>query len=131
MLKYVIFWTDVSNFRKVRQLLVDEFNLVLPDIKRQTPRIAECHLENYLVYEDPKIATDERPGIYRVNFKSEYEFEFGSHIGFRYWDLRLNDTIRDVDPMKDALKVTYDLLKPATVTDWAVQEINIESLLSP
>jgi hypothetical protein len=116
MLSAVYFWTNLQNLERVHSMLKENFGMVGPkdDYHRRSEK-------DILVYEEQK------NGIYRVHFK--YMHKEGPNIGFRYWRASLTPAIRERDPMKDALRNTYELLKPVKVTDIGSRDIDLELLL--
>jgi len=97
----ISFWTDESNFDKVRDMLMNEFGLVPP---KDDP---------FERTEKEKLVWVDREGIgqYRVDFKPDHPK--GPLVYFRYWGDRLTPGVKEVDPMLEAAGRTYALIKPA------------------
>lgn len=97
----ISFWTDESNFRRVRNILMNEFGLVPP---KDDP---------FDRTEKEKLIWEDREGIgrYRIDFKPDHPK--GPVIYFRYWGEKLTLGIREVDPMLEVAGRTYALIKPA------------------
>lgn len=114
MIYAACFWTEEANFDKVKSLVVQELGCV--------EDIAEVRRPNSFVWVD-----DEGIGRYHVQFCASHRH--GSHIKIHY--MRPTPEIEAIDPMKEALFQTYEILKPVRVTDFAMQELNLEGLLSP
>lgn len=118
MFPNIYFWTEEANFEKVREMLKSQFGLIPPinDPAERTER-------EILVY------TENKFGIYRVHFNAFHKD--GSCIGFRDWYFNPDHEIWKRNPMKEAVKRTYELLRPVRVTGNFQQDLDLESLLSP
>ena len=131
MLYAAVFWTDSSNFGKVRYVLKGEFGLVGPrtDLFKRTEK-------EILVYESDRptgilgnLRLDGMPpkGIYRVHFNEKHPD--GPNIYFHYWTPTCPKS-KDGDVMAGAILRIYDMLKPVKVTDSCIQVIeNLEELV--
>lgn len=115
---YCAFFADSSNFPDIREMLKLEFGLTeaINDPGNRTE-------DELLVYCPDGLK------CYRVNFNSEHID--GPVILFRYWDRHMDQKYHEEDPMRLALKMVYEILKPdVRVTDIFQEPIpDLERLL--
>lgn len=104
-------FTESEKFDAVRKLLKEEFGLIAPKPRSETGFIAAVEGLPDLTEKRKLVYTkDGRWGVYRVEFKEEHCD--GPHVYFRYWRLLLTPETEEQDPMLDAVRKIYDLVKP-------------------
>jgi hypothetical protein len=117
-LEGVVFWTEISNFRKVQLLLKGKGFVNSNTWPTKLKEELGERFDDTLVYEENNV------GLYRCSFHRDHQD--GPCFEFKYWDSKLNPDQKNRDPMKPVVLEIYGLLKPVRVTNYAVDEILID-----
>lgn len=123
-LEGIVFWTEVSNFRKVQLFLKDKGFVNCNDWPIELKEELGERFDDTLVYEENGV------GLYRCSFHRGYQSE--PCLEFKYWEVKLKklgileDKTLTKDPMGSVVLEVYNLLKPVRVTNYAVDEISLE-----
>ena len=126
----VAIYTKSKRFDEVRRLLKSEFKLIPPKPRAEVGfistigEIPDSTEKERLVFVD-----NNSRGVYRVDFKTGHND--GDIVFFRYWKQLLTPEIREQDPMLDAVRRTYELLKPERCASCAGGVILEEIVGSP
>lgn len=118
----VVFWTEVSNFRKIQDLLKEKHGFVNAHGWEEKYKDEEW-FDDCLVYEEN--GSGYGSGLYRCSFHRG-KVRNPPNLEFSYWDKRLTVEQRQRDPMLEVILEVYEILKPVTVTNYACEEFKME-----
>ena len=116
-LEGVVFWTEISNFRKIQDLLKDKHGFVNARGWDEKYKDEEW-FDDCLVYEE------NGDGLYRCLFHRQHQD--GTNLKFKYWESKLTPEQLERDPMLEVVLEVYEMLKPVQVTNYAIEEFSMD-----
>ena len=125
-LEEVVFWIDVSNFKKIQDLLKEKHGFVNAHGWEEKYKDEEW-FDDCLVYEEN--GSGFGYGLYRCSFHRSVMCSNGLSnpcLEFRYWQERLNHEQIERDPMLEVVLEVYQMLKMVKVTNYTHEEFEME-----
>lgn len=118
-LEGVVFWTDVSNFKRIQDFLIEKGFVNSKAWPVESKEELGELFNDTLVYEEKGI------GLYRCSFNRKHQN--GPLFEFKYWESELTQEQKDRDPMKPVVIEIYRMLKPIRVTDYNLSELDLDT----